>query len=293
MNSSKKQNWLQAGFSMVEVTVAMGLLGIAAVAVMNLTDNINTNTVRAEASVARTQFASSLGSHLASTLGCNEIINKTFSTTPSSPSAINLTLWKLISSVDKQGNKVTTLRGDVGATKGTEFRYFRIKSLTGYVENSPIIVKINNVDHTKANFRVALTLNLPPPTNRDYDYFYNIPVLTTGGTVRFCNESKSLQETCLAMKGKIGPTGQCELDKTCKVKGTYQVLSCSPSNYGCSNAEGTTRVNSQTGGTSCPSGAVSFQTGSKTWNHTASCGKKCTATIVNNMNWYSCLECPP
>jgi prepilin-type N-terminal cleavage/methylation domain-containing protein len=45
----------QSGFSMVEISVAMGLLGLATLAVMNLTDNVTSSSKRAETLLSKSQ----------------------------------------------------------------------------------------------------------------------------------------------------------------------------------------------------------------------------------------------
>ncbi len=72
-----------SGFSMVEISVAMGLLGLAALAVMNLSDQVATSTKRAETMLSKSQFASSLGGYMYSASACDELKGMSgFSQTP-------------------------------------------------------------------------------------------------------------------------------------------------------------------------------------------------------------------
>lgn len=288
----------QKGYSLVEMTIAVGLIGIGAVAVISLSENINSNTQKAEAMMAKSQFASAFGQHLKTSFGCTDLSGSSIATDPGSANEITIRNWRKLK--DKMGNDVTSLG------QGTEFKNFTVESIKAHFENladSPVIT-INGVAHRRTNVIIRTKLKLSNVVNRgveesgagkkEYDYLYSIPVLAdSSNRVTRCNEGTTIEETCVAMKGNYDPaTKTCELEKTCKLKGTYQILSCSPSGS-CSTLEGTSRANDQSGGFNCPAGSVSNHTGTKTWTHTVSCGKKCTREITNNMRWYSCLECPP
>lgn len=294
MNLVKK--WLknQRGFSLVEVTIAMALLGIAGLAVMNLSDNINTNTRRAEAMVSKTQFASALGQYLNSALGCQELVDKNwkFSTPPNPPVELFLENWKIAG--------IPRVESQVG------FKQFILKSLTAstIVNASMPKVTVGGQTLVKTVVNIQATILVPNkpfqfqkgqpfPPGKEYPYFYSLPVLAAlDGTVKLCSDQKNLNETCAAMKGTIDPaTGLCEVNAACKLTGTFMQTTCVPAGYACQYNEGPDRPNPYTGGFSCPKG-VAVKTGEKSWTHSASCGKKCTQTVTNTVEWNSCLECP-
>lgn len=284
-----------SGFSMVEISVAMGLLGLASLAVMNLSDQVNTSTKRAESMLSKSQFASALGGYLYSATACEELKDMA---TPFSANQTEMVLkdWKVAGLNDGEQMK------EVGS--GKKFRNFKLKTLTGALDTSsglPSVV-IDGQPHIKTflNIRAEVEVKLNPKLHEDdpagkksYEYFYNIPVLAAGGKVKFCNEEKTIQETCIAMKGKF-ENGKCELEKTCNVQGTYAILTCTPSGQTCSTSGGSTSVNPVTGSTSCPAGVTPVQTGTKTWSHIGTCsGKKCSPpTVTDTLSYYACLDCP-
>lgn len=289
-----------SGFSMVEITVAMGLLGLATLAVMNLTDNVTSSSRRAETLLSKSQFASALGAYIYSAQACNELRAGSAPTFNMTAKPLVLNDWKVLG-LKEDPNNVQ------GIYTGKEFKNFKIKKFEGKMDtSSPNIatVIISNQPYKKTFLNVNVELEVTQNQKveegnnsgrRTYNYFFNIPVLATAaGKVAFCAEEKGIQETCAAMKGKYNEqTKLCDLEKTCKIQGTYRVLSCNVSGY-CSQAEGPSQGNPMAGGAlGCPSG-TGMQTGYKTWSSTAPCnGKKCTPIQVTNvMNWYSCLDCP-
>lgn len=288
------------GFSMVEVTVAMGLLGLATLAVMNLTDNVTSSSRRAETLLSKSQFASALGTYVYSAQACNELKAAAMPSFDATPKPIEFNDWKVLG-LKEDPNNVR------GIYQGKEFKNFKIKSFTGKMDTtSPGLatVVINGTSFIKTFLNVNAVLEVSQNQKveesstsgkRDYQYFYNIPVLATaGGKVTYCAEEKGIQETCAAMKGVYNPTTKlCDLEKTCKIQGSYRVLACDVAGW-CSTAEGPSQGNPMAGGSlSCPSGTA-MQSGYKTWTSQAPCsGKKCTPiTVTNTMNWFSCLDCP-
>lgn len=283
-----------SGFSMVEISVAMGLLGLASLAVMNLSDQVNTSTKRAESMLSKSQFASSLGGYLYSAAACGEM--KGMSAFSATHSPIVLNEWKIAGFNDGEMMK------NIGS--GKEFRNFKLKTLTGAMDTTGMpTVDIDGVTHSRTflniraevevrvNHKVAAT---DPAARRSYEYFFNVPVLAAGGVVKYCNEEKTIQETCIAMKGKF-ENGKCELEKTCNVQGTYATLSCNPSaGQVCSTSGGSPQANPVTGSASCPAGIGAIQTGTKTWSHLGTCsGKKCDRpTVYDTLSYFACLDCP-
>jgi type II secretory pathway pseudopilin PulG len=290
----------QSGFSMVEISVAMGLLGLATLAVMNLTDNVTSSSKRAETLLSKSQFASALGTYMYSAQACNEMKGASWPSFDNNPKPIEINDWKVLG-IKEDPNNVR------GIYTGKEFKNFKIKKFEGKMDTTSAniaSVVINGVTYKKTFLNVNTEIEVSQNAKveegnnsgkRTYNYFFNVPVLATAaGKVAFCAEEKGIQETCAAMKGVYNPTTKlCDLEKTCKIQGTYRVLSCDVAGY-CSGAEGQSQGNPMAnGGYGCPSG-MGMQTGYKVWTSQAPCsGKKCTPiTVTNTMSWFSCLDCP-
>lgn len=284
------------GFSMVEVSVAMGLLGLASLAVMNLADNVTTSSRRAETILSKSQFASALGTYIQSARACNEM-KGTLPAFNTGKTSIQFQDWKVLGVKENP-----TTPG--GIYPGKEFKNFRIKSLTGSMDLAAAnlgTVRISGVDYKKAFLNIEMiietthdlkkTVDGTSVGKRDNAYTFNVPVIADNtGKVRFCAEEKNMQEACTTMGGTFSG-GQCVMNKSCKLQGTYRILTCTP--HTCSLAEGPTVGNPMAGGAvGCPSG-MGVQTGYKEWPSTAPCsGKKCTPIpVTNRMSWYSCLDC--
>lgn len=293
------------GFSMVEISVAMGLLGLASLAVMNLSDQVNTSTRTAEMMLSKSQFASALGGYLYSAKACNEMKGMSgFSTTPKE---IVLDDWEVA------GIGATQAEMMKGIGAGKKFKNFELRSLRAVMEMGGSLPIVNiaqpngapSIPHTKTFLNVTAVLAVahkgpktPEADKRTYEYFFNIPVLAkAGGVIGACSEEKSIQETCASMKGIYDEaTKQCNLERTCMLQGAYQEKYCSHgSPQVCNSSGGATTNNPYTTAPSCPSGSQRIQTGTKTWSHLGTCsGKKCDPpTLTATLAYYSCLKCPP
>lgn len=289
------------GFSMVEVTVAMGLLGLATLAVMNLTDNVTTASRRAETLLNKSQFASALGSYMYSSSACEEI--QAMGAFNATPKPIVLNNWKVAG--HDENNGIPEMIKGIGS--GKKFKNFELKSLTATMDmTSPGLAQVpmNGGTYTKTFLNVMAQIEVKqnqktedndPKGKRQYDYFFNVPVLASStGVVTYCAEEKSIRETCASMGGTYDETAKkCKMDDTCSIQGTFRILTCDYST--CDGAEGPTQGNPVNGNAaSCPSSSTQIQTGYKAWTTQAPCnGKKCTPIDVHNvMNWYSCLKCP-
>ena len=287
----------QLGFSLVEITVAMGLLGLATLAVMQLSENVTTSTRRAETMLSKSQFASALGGYLNSSKACGEMVQMTGLS--STPKPMVLTEWK-VAGVDDEILK------EIKANK--KFKNFTIKSLTAALASPtggttfPTVSMIppgssTPVTYTKTFLNVVAVLEVNTkagnPANspkREYEYFFNIPVLENGGQVKFCGEQKNMYETCAVMNGKYNDdTKKCELQNSCSLKGSYSLcIQGSCPNY-------PNQPNPLTNGYGCVgSDTTKIQTGIKEWQHqTAAATKKSPAQYMDNTYvYYSCLSCP-
>jgi type II secretory pathway pseudopilin PulG len=300
----KRHKFLSSsGFSMVEISVAMGLLGLATLAVMNLTDNVTTASRRAETLLNKSQFASALGSYMYSSSACGEV--QGMGAFDATPKPIVLNNWKVAG--HDENNGIPEMIKGIGS--GKKFKNFELKKLEATMDTTTGTlgkVTINGGVYTKTFLNVLAQIEVsqgskkddPDPTKgkRQYDYFFNIPVLAdAGGVVKYCAEEKGLRETCASMSGTFDETTKkCKMDDTCSIQGTYRVLSCDYSACD-TGSEGASEGNPvYSNNLACPGSSTRIQTGYKSWTSQAPCsGKKCTPIDVHNtMNWFSCLKCP-
>lgn len=265
------------GFSMIEIMVATGLIGIVALGAMNLAGQLNQVQRRSKDFLRRNDLVSALTRHIYSTKGCEDLTGQTI---PSTPTAINLPQF--------------TFGGMPGFSEGGTLENIRIDNFRASQDLAASLPRVqiggNTLVKTSLNIELTLTQD-----GRTMSHYYNVPVLSlNSGEVRLCSDTKDAAEVCTAMLGTFNAaTNSCDVADSCLLKGTYKTLECSPVvASGCSLDHGVAENNPYTSGTSCPAGSTPNQTGIINWNHTVSCGKKCTQTINNTARWFTCLECP-
>lgn len=288
----------QLGMSMTEGAVAMGLIGMGALAAASLSGNLANYTQKSEGIVARSQFAAALGSYLYTASGCSELkaAKSSYSTTAQD---LILTQWNYMGINRFEGGY------NPDGSKKTKTKYFDIAALEAYYEpvaGAPLVktsLSGSLVDLSKTVLKIKATLKVG---NKTYDYFYNIPALvdSASGSLGFCSDEKTVAETCSSIQGAYDPTEpdptkRCKIAEGCRVKSSFSIYRCSASIEACDNTrfgDVSQQVNKYTNTTSCPAGSVQTLTHSTTWTSRSKVSKKQTDTVTNEMWWYSCLECP-
>lgn len=278
----KKNNFIQEfknshGFSMIEIMVAAGLIGIVALGAMNLAGQLNQVQRRGKNFLLRNDMVSALTRHIYSSKGCDDLTGQVIT---AAPIAINLPGF--------------TFGGMAGLSEGTNLKNINITNFKATQDLAATLPRVQIGGQTLVKTSINLELTVTQD-DRTMSHYYNIPVLSLGtGEVRLCSDTKDAAEVCTAMLGTYNAaTNSCDVADSCLLKGTYKTLECSPVvASGCSLDHGDNVNNPYTSATTCPAGSTPNQTGIINWNHTVSCGKKCTQTINNTARWFTCLECP-
>jgi type II secretory pathway pseudopilin PulG len=267
------------GFSLAELMVSAGLLGGLALVVMTLGDQFNTTKKRGENLVKIVDLSNALNRFVYSSQGCNEFIGKVISNTPED---FTINSWnylgasRLAATDSIEGIRVLSMQ----ARQSLDASLPRIRSGTR--------------DLIKTSLQLEIVLE---NEGREIKNFYHLPVLSRpSGRIESCDVMQTIADICNTLLGNFNPTTQrCELENTCLLRGTYKTLSCyssNGSNQPCSEDYGLDENNIFTSDLTCPAGSTAAQTGIHAWNHTVSCGKKCTITVSNTATWFTCLECP-
>lgn len=280
------------GMSMTESALAVGLVGMGALAAASLSGNLTGMVQKSEAIVASSQFASAFGSYLYTSAGCDAIRAQTSYT--ETPAPLSITNWKYMG--------LDSFQGGYGADglKITKTKYFDIQTLEASYEpldaNAPTVKAFEGgsaVDMAKSILKIRLVLmNGKKPS----EYYFNIPVLRnlSTGAVGYCSDEKTIAETCASLQGTYDPSlpegERCKISDGCKVKGYYQT--CAPSGPGCQVFGMENQVNPFTHGPSCPVGSVATLTHRSTFMNREPSGKKASVEVPYTKTWYSCLECP-
>ncbi len=287
----------QAGMTMAEMAVTMGLIGLGALGAASLGGSMGVGSRKLQGLVAMNSFATSLNTHLYSNLGCLDI--KQLGSLSTTPREVALTTSG--SNWNYQGLTVFEGGYNSGGDKKTATRNFDIESLQAYYEDDPNparVVDSTGVSLVKGILKIKVVLKVGKKPN---EYVYNVPVLITdAGAVTYCSDEKNLAETCAAAQAQYNPaTRTCDLGTSCKIKDTYNQLTCSAldnvgqTGFSCSPIFGPGKTNQYTGDYVCPANSTASQTQDTTWVSQRECGKKCTQNISNRMVWVTCIECAP
>ena len=271
----------EKGFSLAEVMVSAGLIGIIAMMAIKISSQITTVQKRGENFVERNDFTGAFSRYLYSGKGCSDLVGQTVGSTLQDVSFSNLNYL---------GMGTLASGSEVG---GPSFTVVSLQARQNLSASLPD-VKVGADTFKKTSLEIEMVLRMD---KRQTSHFYNVPVVSrTTGEIMLCNESKNVAEICNALLGTYDAANdRCNVAESCILKGTYKTLECSPvpsDGSGCSNNYGPEEVNPFTGAVSCPTGSTPSQTGIVNWNHSVSCGKKCTQTINNVARWFTCLECP-
>ena len=280
------------GMSMTESALAVGLVGVGALAAASLSGNMANSVKKSEAIVASSQFASAFGSYLYTNSGCDGIRSRaTYSETPE---AMTVSNWKYLGIDQFVGGY------NADGSKKTPTKYFDIETLEASFEpltaDAPRLKAIEGgaaADMAKSVLKIRLVLKVG---NKPSEYYFNIPVLrnVTTGAVGYCSDEKTIAETCASLQGEYDPTlpegERCKLSEGCKIKGYYQT--CYPAGPGCQLFGAETQTNPYTNGASCPSGSVATLTHRAMWGNREPSGKKGTTTVDYTKTWFTCMACP-
>ena len=269
-----------SGFTIMEVTIASALMGIVLLGGMQLFSQVNSVKSRGENFLKRSDFNAAFSQFVASGKGCSDLIGRTIGDTFAEMEISN---WNYLGATSlKAGDKVD------GIT------VLSLEARQSLGANLPTVqIGTDNLKKTMVEIRLKLSQKGAIKT-----HYYNVPVLSLGtGEVKLCSSNKNVAEICNTMLGTYDPaTNNCIVANSCQLRGTFKTLSCAPApadGSDCDLLYGVGESNIYTTVESCPIGSISTVTGVINWNHTVSCGKKCTQTVTNTVTWFSCLECAP
>lgn len=298
------------GMSMMEMVIAGGLAGAAAMGVASLMKSMGGSSKEAEIVIERTEFGSALGVFLNSANGCYAF--RQGPAIPDTEGPYTTPDW-----VNSEGKpKEFTFDGFKSFATNVDLRFNNIKSLVASRSDIPgvnpltlkigpdtktlkkAIIKVKLVMTDKANERDPARKRAMENEYPETRFEYNVPVMvdTTTNAVEICGDNNSLAESCFILKGVFDETsGKCEMPEQCQSLGSYSVIDCAPrirQAANCTQTDGRVATkNPVTNGFNCPAGSQAISTGGDSWFRDVNCGKKCTARINYSMGYYSCLKC--
>lgn len=289
------------GFSLAEITIAMGLIAMLSVGSLSVLNMDSKSEKTIDKRTDTMMFLSGIGKYFNSGLGCTEFQGATLT-------AVNQDFP--INNYDGYGED----NGGTGTarviTNGFDISrdFSRITSLQFRRKPGSIVIDKYIRATAKLEQTMQITVSVQTALRGEKitaiapgiikQYFFEIPVLTnTLNVIESCSVGMSPEEICSALQlVHNNATGICQAagGSACIFRGTYITLSCAPGPYACAPSWGAVPImdNPFTGGQSCPPNSAAVQTGNYTSSRSVSCGKKCSVNVVTTENYYHCLDCP-
>lgn len=123
-------------------------------------------------------------------------------------------------------------------------------------------------------------------------FYIELPIFTKSPyeVIDSCYSGVKLPYFCAALDLSYNPaTHTCSSRYQCLLRGFYSREYC-PGKTEC-KASSSAKVNSITNGYSCPSGVSPIKIGLYSNDYTESCGKKCTRDVQRRIESYICMDC--
>lgn len=290
------KNWYrilkhQAGFSLIEIVVAMGIMSVVAGLFATSVVQLQKSQVSFEDKNASFAFVSSLtGSILGDQQTCTHLLKGTRLTNNASEFTVANFSGLGSKTIDLKKNTVIS-GSDNNQPK------VRIRSLT--IQAKPNIqttkIRANGVDYDRMIAEIILSTETRQPgasatkytaePNRTID----VPVYVRNGIIETCQINMTRVDVCNTIGAGIDPnnTSRCLPQEQCFVKGSYFISKCEPEYNGCVKSV----ANPITGGLNCPERSTATSTGMYSQTYNVSCGKKCSYTVKNTIEYFMCMQC--
>lgn len=289
------------GYSLTEVLVATGLVGIVSLVLSSAVINLKTAQITIEDKNEFIQFMASLNEYILGKVGnCNTALQGIGLPPPSlnAPgNPVNISIpnfWNppLPPAANPELGTIPGAKRNLsGPTANPRLRLtgLQLQAKPG----APITVNSLGVNYTRY---VAQIIVRAEQSDGNGGYIaispkqIDVPVYLNGaGQVAKCQIEIQEPDICQMIGSTYNATTNNCVPKTqCQVKGSFVTSTCSPGYAGCYPGA----PNPVTGGFNCPSNAVATKTGQFSQSFQVSCGKKCTQTITNTIRFYLCMACP-
>lgn len=283
----RKVSFSNRGYSLTEVLISVGILGL----VVTIVSSVFVAMQKQQKAIEMKGDAWTFVEHLKDRLlknpaTCQSVLGTTL-TLPTLGTEIPITLGQVNFNTLTSIADNTYVFGQAGSPN-LRITRVRLSRKPGVV---PQVVRSGNINYQSdiAVVRIGFEQSSGDQTKILQDAQIEVPVLTTvGGLIQMCRVGLNEQDVC-AMIGanyNVG-TGECIPVTQCQISGSYVVSTCTPAYAGCS----TGIVNPVTGSHSCGGGLVASKTGESVSTFNVSCGKKCTQTITNRLEYFLCTRC--
>lgn len=286
----------ERGFTMAEVLVGLVILGVLSIGVGALVRTVMTHQQTFNAKDEVGEFVASFSRWITTNDGCETAL-RTKRFPGSDLEDLEVDGYQGYGMSDVMGAGTTLKSGFRISPQITLARLqWKDKGIAPALINMGTNTYERRTAHIEMEFQLAVGDATPAERIRTMEVpLFIDPPSTPGKIVRTCFTEMNSQNVCAALGYEATtPGGPClpKVNTSCRMAGTYKTLTCSPSGYGCHNAVHPEPLENQlTGAASCPPGSVGSRTAIFKYPHTVSCGKKCTLTVTNTMEFHICMAC--
>jgi prepilin-type N-terminal cleavage/methylation domain-containing protein len=298
MKNFKKKVMNNNGFTLVEILISVGLMGLVSLASFSIINSSQKSVKHMDNKMVRALFVSSFGQYLFSQNGCSEFIGQT-------PTIV----YDDVDFINDYNGYGGSLLSNVEANHVIKRNHVEVESFRYRLKEEANVVEKNidgNVTRKQLlqvllqvrTSRKGQVLAALPADNIIKDQYYEIPILTDGAdNIISCDINMTQGQICqtlsLLYDADTETCGPNPGASSCIVKGSFATISCSPGGYSCDTSFGGDGKNYFTGGHSCSAGETTHRTGYRESSYKVGCGKKCTRTITRREVFYTCMICPP
>lgn len=279
------------GFTIVEVLIAVAILGLVAVGASTvMTDIFKTQSLIVDRDEAN-EFAASLSRFLNGDSSCS--------------SALDNTLFPVDVAAASQSEtgtpiKITGYSGygvaassnlEVGTQVGRRLRIKVIDMKNKGVPPQDVVSGAATFKRYVAQIRLQFEQNSEGSWKALPPRFYEIPVLVdAAGAIKRCQVDLMIDDACRAIGSQYdAASGTCLPTTQCQMKGTFVSAVCSPAYGGCNPGV----MNPLTGSASCPAGVTASHTGHMSSTFQVPSGQKKVPPInvTQSIDFYVCMQC--
>ncbi len=284
------------GFSLIEIIVAMGIMSVVAGLFATSVVQLQKSQVTFEDKNASFSFVSALtGSLLGDQQTCTALLQGT--RLNASPTEFTMANFSGL------GSKTVDLKkGAIVSGESADTAKVRIQGLTIHAKPDVQTTKIvaNGIEYDRRIAVVTLATEVRAPGDQktgqktaayraEAPRTLEVPVYVRSNVIQTCQINMTRMDVCNTIGAGIDPnnTSRCLPQEQCFVKGSFFISKCSPAYAGCMPSS----VNPITGSTTCPAKSTRTSTGMYSQTFNISCGKKCSYTVTNTIEYFMCMQC--
>lgn len=299
----------ERGVSLIELVIGLTVLSLISVAVGTSFLNIFSNQQNVSNQSTITGIDAALSNYFSTSTFCDNSLKNLAVSNQERPLEI-----KGFSGAGSNGGVLrsgTLIDDQVMLSNATIKLNNTLPSVDTYFNGSTAQARVVDISYnfkSKKAFSESNSANDPNAWMERKKHTKIVPVKIQSGRIVSCEGSNSAESACAATGGSW-ENGKCEPKESCVYKGTFIRWTCqgvrNDSSCGSSFANvlstsqgqviigGTNGgvMNPRTGAFSCPSGSTKTFTGRDTHQYTLSCGKKCSYTVTQAADFYSCRKC--